>query len=137
MILDYKWKTYARREGLKYFGFYLIFLISFSVDLYFFIIFDENRNLGHLIAPKVICLLYLLGMERYEYNHMKNISFRKYIEDKWNWGDQGFALLYIACVVVDCTNASDNGLVIMMSLMCFMVFIKLCSHLRVFEGFSY
>eukprot|EP00347_Sterkiella_histriomuscorum_P017462 403349274 len=136
-IIDYKWNTYAYQATFKQFCYFMVFLVSYLVDIYYLIVDGQNRNIPKRIVTKIICLIYIIIMERYEFNLLRKVGFKSYIEDTWNYGDQIFAILYVACAVVDLTDASEKGLVIMHSILCFFVFIKLCSNLRVFKGFSF
>eukprot|EP00347_Sterkiella_histriomuscorum_P008640 403344324 len=136
-IIDYKWKKFAYWSTFKQFLLFMMFLINYVVDIYLFICIGQERDTVMLIIPKIFCLIYVILMERYEYKILKQVGLRKYFEDPWNYSDQVFALLYLACIIVDWIQGHDDAQQIMLSIMCFFVFTKLCSNLRVFKGFSF
>eukprot|EP00347_Sterkiella_histriomuscorum_P023704 403333675 len=109
-IIDFKWKKYAKKRAFWYFFTFLIFLISYVIDIYFFSIHNNERSVQQKIITKIICLIYMVLMEQYEVKLMSKIGIKAYLEDYWNMGDQLFAFLYLAIVVVDLTNAMDHGL---------------------------
>eukprot|EP00347_Sterkiella_histriomuscorum_P014859 403359252 len=144
-IINFKWHKYTQKFFIFHFCLFMVFLMAYITDIYFIIVSqgimseesNYERNLGHYISPKIICLIYIIIMEIFEAQIVYHASLKIYMEDVWNLNDQIFAVLYIAIVIVDLSDASIQGLIIMHSIMIMVLFIKLCQNLRIFQGFSF
>eukprot|EP00347_Sterkiella_histriomuscorum_P018211 403346367 len=140
-ILNFKWERYAKKFFINQFYLYLIFLLSYVLDLYFFTINASveqvSRSIIQQLVLKLTCVGYLLLQEYYELLMISKIGFVNYFNDFWNVVDQALALLYFAIVIIDTQEIAYNGIIIMHSCMLILIFIKLCEVLRVFQGFSY
>eukprot|EP00347_Sterkiella_histriomuscorum_P000920 403374018 len=142
-VLNFKWDTYTNKFFINQFYLYLVFLISYVTDLYFFTINagvadeEDSRSTVQQLVLKLTCVGYLLLQEYYEFSMLRRIGIVEYTTDLWNIIDQAMTLLYFVIVIVDIQEIAYNGIVILHSVMLILVFIKLCEILRVFQGFSY
>eukprot|EP00347_Sterkiella_histriomuscorum_P018607 403344872 len=140
-ILNFKWERYAKKFFITQFYLYLIFLLSYVLDLYYFTINasveQDSRSIIQQLVLKLTCVGYLLLQEYYELLMISKIGFVNYFNDLWNVVDQALTLLYFVIVIIDTQEIAYNGIVIMHSCMLILIFIKLCEVLRVFQGFSY
>eukprot|EP00347_Sterkiella_histriomuscorum_P001412 403372132 len=142
-VLNFKWDTYTNKFFINQFYLYLVFLISYVTDLYFFTINagvadeEDSRSIVQQLVLKLTCVGYLLLQEYYEFRMLRRIGYVEYATDLWNIIDQAMTLLYFVIVIIDTQEIGYNGIVILHSVMLILVFIKLCEILRVFQGFSY
>eukprot|EP00347_Sterkiella_histriomuscorum_P008970 403343034 len=141
-VLNFKWDTYTNKFFINQFYLYLLFLISYVTDLYFFTINagadeEDSRSIVQQLVLKLTCVGYLLLQEYYEFKMLRRIGYVEYATDLWNIIDQAMAILYFVIVIIDIQEIAYNGIVILHSCMLILVFIKLCEILRVFQGFSY
>eukprot|EP00347_Sterkiella_histriomuscorum_P019350 403341975 len=141
-VLNFKWDTYANKFFINQFYLYMVFIISYVTDLYFFTINagaeqEDSRSIVQQLVLKLTCVCYLLLQEYYEFRMLRRIGFLEYVNDFWNIIDQVLTILYFVIVIIDIQEIAYNGIVIMHSCMLILVFIKLCQILRVFQGFSY
>eukprot|EP00347_Sterkiella_histriomuscorum_P003541 403363900 len=140
-ILNFKWERYAKKFFINQFYLYLVFLISYILDLYFFTIHadaeQDSRSIIQQLVLKLTCIGYLLHQEYYELLMISRIGFVNYFNDLWNVIDQALTLLYFLIVIIDTQEITYDGIVIMHSCTLIIIFIKLCEVLRVFQGFSY
>eukprot|EP00347_Sterkiella_histriomuscorum_P014018 403362477 len=140
-VLNFKWERYAEKFFINQFYLYIVFLLFYVTDLYFFTISggeeEDQRSMIQQLVLKLTCVGYLVLQEYYEMVMMKRMGFINYIKDLWNIIDQVLALLYILIVIIDIQNIAYNAIVIMHGFMLIIVFIKFIEILRVFQGFSY
>eukprot|EP00347_Sterkiella_histriomuscorum_P018008 403347138 len=104
-ILNFKWERYAKEFFINQFYFYLIFLVSYVLDLYFFTISasgeQDSRIIIQQLVLKLTCVGYLLLQEYYEMLMISKIGFVNYFNDLWNVVDQALTLLYFVIVIID------------------------------------
>eukprot|EP00347_Sterkiella_histriomuscorum_P006719 403351696 len=72
-VLNFKWDTYTNKFFINQFYLYLVFLISYVTDLYFFTINagvadeEDSRSIVQQLVLKLTCVGYLLLQEYYEF----------------------------------------------------------------------
>eukprot|EP00347_Sterkiella_histriomuscorum_P006304 403353276 len=117
-ILNFKWERYAKRFFINQFYLYLIFLLSYILDLYFFTINadaeQDSRSIIQQLVLKLTCVGYLLLQEYYELLMISRIGFVNYFNDLWNVVDQALTLLYFVIVIIDAQEITYDGIVSML-----------------------
>eukprot|EP00347_Sterkiella_histriomuscorum_P018376 403345736 len=117
-ILNFKWERYAKKFFINQFYLYLVFLISYILDLYFFTIHadaeQDSRSIIQQLVLKLTCIGYLLHQEYYELLMISRIGFVNYFNDLWNVIDQALTLLYFLIVIIDTQEITYDGIVSML-----------------------
>lgn len=99
-IIDFKFFRYTRNYFLVNFGYFLVFLAAYLVDLHYLIL-NEIRDLYIQLILKCIAASYLLVNLAFEIKQLSKLGFRKYMPDFWNVFDIFIIGLYIAIIIVD------------------------------------
>eukprot|EP00347_Sterkiella_histriomuscorum_P001793 403370658 len=137
VILDYKWETYTNKFFLMQFTIFILFLVAYITDLYFFVIQGNQRELSQQLIVKLVCAGTLLVSGSYEIKLMRKQTLQVYIQEGWNIFDLSMIFLYFLILVIDVQNAIPEGMVILQGVMLMLIFVKFCQILRIFKGFSY
>eukprot|EP00347_Sterkiella_histriomuscorum_P020584 403337249 len=137
VILDYKWETYTNKFFLMQFTIFILFLIAYVIDIYFFVVQGSERELSQQLIVKLVCASTLLGSGYYEFILMRKQTLRVYIQESWNVFDLWMILHYFVILIIDVQNRIPEGIVILQGVMLMLVFLKLCQNLRIFQGFSF
>eukprot|EP00347_Sterkiella_histriomuscorum_P008062 403346519 len=137
IILDYKWQTYTRRFYLIQFYVFILFLVAYAIDIYFFVIQKEERDIAQQLIVKLTCLVCLLASGFYEMVQLWKSSFTQYFQEVWNYFDLLMIIQYVVIFIVDIQNEKPEAIIILQGLMLLLIFVKLCQNLRIFEGFSF
>eukprot|EP00347_Sterkiella_histriomuscorum_P007289 403349528 len=137
IILDYKWDTYTNKFFLMQFTIFILFIVAYITDLYFFVIQGNERELSQQLIVKLVCAGTLLVSGSYEIILMRKQTLQVYIQEGWNIFDLSMIFHYFIILVIDVQNAIPEGIVILQGVMLMLIFVKLCQILRIFKGFSY
>eukprot|EP00347_Sterkiella_histriomuscorum_P003781 403362967 len=136
-ILDYKWDTYTNNFFLMQFTTFILFLIAYLIDLYFFVVQGSERQLSQQLIVKLTCACTLMASAYYEFILMRKQTFKVYIQEGWNFFDLWMILHYLLILIIDVQNEIPEGIVILQGVMLVLIFLKLCQNLRIFQGFSF
>eukprot|EP00347_Sterkiella_histriomuscorum_P008487 403344908 len=137
IILDYKWDTYTNKFYLTQFTIFILFLISYIIDLYYFVIWGSERDFIQQIIVKLVCVCALFASGYYEYILIRKQTLSVYIQEGWNFFDIWMIIHYFAIIVIDIINEVPEAIVILQGVMLVLIFLKLCQNLRIFQGFSF
>eukprot|EP00347_Sterkiella_histriomuscorum_P000105 403377162 len=135
-ILDFKWERYARSYFYQQFFYFLIFLASYIIDIYFLAL-KVNRELYIQLILKLVCASYLILTAFQEVKQLRKLGAKEYVPNIWNFFDIAMILLYFSIIVLDIGDFIQNYIIILHSAMLMLVLIKLLQNLRIFQGFSF
>lgn len=99
IIIDYKWDKYTKHFFLGQFYMFLLFALSFFLDIMIIGINADQMQLTSLIF-KAVCILVLLYFTMYEISQAKKEGFINYLSSAWNYIDMMLTISYTAISVL-------------------------------------
>lgn len=139
IMIDYKWKAYARGIFLRQFRHFLCFVSLLVLTI---ILQDETDTFYRLLNFSLDCLalVFLLILSTHEYETLREEGIRSYLTDFWNYIDLGLLTIFLSLCVFDGLDLlfpmPQVLKTLMLSATIVLTFMKLNFFLRIYENFS-
>ncbi|CDW90703.1 wd-40 repeat protein [Stylonychia lemnae] len=153
-IIKFKWNQYTKNYFQNQFFIFLVFVVSFVLEIYQSISFGktqalpteeerlqgiefypDTRNLVIMIINKTICSSVLLYFFYYEVRQAsKQVG---YFKELWNLFDFSLIASYTILNIVEYTTGDKNAIIIMDIVVVLLSFLKVNFFLRIYDGFSF
>ncbi|CDW82402.1 serine threonine protein kinase [Stylonychia lemnae] len=137
IVLSFKWDKYAFKFHLLSFLQFFVFLVNFIVDIYFLVLYEDDRSFYQQWALKVIGAAYIFFQIQYEIKTILVQGILSYLSEYWNYVDIFLILLYAGSATIDLMHVHMGIERLLYSICLIFVFIKFFSYLRIFQGFSF
>ncbi|CDW79046.1 serine threonine protein kinase [Stylonychia lemnae] len=137
IALSFKWDKYAFKFHLLSFLQFFIFLVNFIADVYFLVLYEDQRSIYQQWTVKIIGIFYILFQLQYEFKTILVQGVLNYLSEYWNYVDIFLILLYVGCGIIDLMHTNFQLERLLYSICLVFVFIKFFSYLRIFQGFSF
>ncbi|CDW78734.1 wd-40 repeat protein [Stylonychia lemnae] len=153
-IINYKWNTYTKLFYQEKFYYYLVFMSTFIIDIFYLTYSNSDNNnqdgsyqnmidtkssqmdIWIKILAKIICSIVLFYFLIHEVKQLI-VQKRSYFIDAWNYFDFTHIIAFIAYCILDFTDESKDYLILVKILVIILSFMKLFFFLRIFDGFSF
>eukprot|EP00347_Sterkiella_histriomuscorum_P015684 403356086 len=142
-IINYKWNSYTKSFFQTQFNIFLIFCLSFMIEiLYSLILVDrrsdpitDERNLIVQYSLKAVSLLVLIYFFVYEIKQA--IIQENYIKEIWNFFDYSLIIAYTLLTGLEASYPYEDFIIILKLVIVFLTFLKINFFLRIYDGFSF
>eukprot|EP00347_Sterkiella_histriomuscorum_P024078 403332378 len=142
-IINFKWNNYTKTFFQTQFNIFLIFCLSFMIEvLYTLIQVDrrsdpiiDERDKTVLYSLKCVSLIVLIYFFVYEIK--QSIKQENYFQEIWNIFDFSLILSYSLLIGLEEYYPYEDFLIIIKLAIVFLTFLKINFFLRIYDGFSF
>eukprot|EP00347_Sterkiella_histriomuscorum_P013895 403362947 len=142
-IINFKWDTYTKYFFQTQFNIFLIFCLSFMIEiLYSLILVDrksdpitDDRDPIIQYSLKPVSLLVLIYFFVYEIRQA--VKQENYMKEIWNFFDYSLIFAYSLLTVLEAAFPYEDFIVILKLVIVFLTFLKINFFLRIYDGFSF
>eukprot|EP00347_Sterkiella_histriomuscorum_P008450 403345053 len=142
-IINFKWNSYTKTFFQTQFNIFLIFCLSFMIEiLYSLILVDrrsdpitDERNLIVQYSLKAVSFLILIYFFVYEIKQA--IKQENYMKEIWNFFDYSLIIAYTLLTGFEASYPYEDFIIILKLVIVFLTFLKINFFLRIYDGFSF
>eukprot|EP00347_Sterkiella_histriomuscorum_P009500 403340976 len=142
-IINFKWNTYTKSFFQTQFNIFLIFCLSFMIEILYSLILvnrksdpiTDDRDPIVQYSLKSVSGLVLIYFLVYEFRQAAKQE--DYMKEIWNFFDYSLIIAYALLAGLEAAYPYEDYIVILKLVIVFLTFLKINFFLRIYDGFSF